>query len=126
MAEKHILCISGGKDSMATTILALEHGEPIDMAVYCEVMFDQNISGEVPEHREFVYEKMIPFLEGNGVPVHVVRGERTYLDGFHRVIERSKKATTEKGGAFLLVGCAMLIGIVKQVRCISFSKRMAC
>lgn len=104
MAEKHILCISGGKDSMATAILALEHGEPIDMAVYCEVMFDQNISGEVPEHREFVYEKMIPFLEGNGVPVHVVRGERTYLDGFHRVIERSKKGNNGKGWGFPLGG----------------------
>lgn len=44
MAEKHILCISGGKDSMATGILALEHGEPLDMAVYCEVMFDKEIS----------------------------------------------------------------------------------
>lgn len=91
MAEKHILCISGGKDSMATAILALEHGEPLDMAVYCEVMFDKNTSGEVPEHRDFVYEKMIPFLEGNGVPVHVVRGERTYLDCFHKKIEKSKK-----------------------------------
>ena len=74
MAKKHILCISGGKDSMATAILALEHGEPLDMAVWCEVMFDQNISGEVPEHHDFVYEKMIPYLEGSGVPVSVVRG----------------------------------------------------
>lgn len=90
MAEKHILCISGGKDSMATAILALEHGEPLDMAVYCEVMFDKETSGEVPEHREFIYNRMIPLLEGNGVPVYVVRGEKTYLDLFYHVIKQSK------------------------------------
>ena len=52
---------------MATAILALEHGEPLDMAVYCEVMFDKETSGEVPEHREFIYDRMIPWLEGNGI-----------------------------------------------------------
>ncbi len=51
MEQKHILCISGGKDSMATAILALEHGEPLDMAAYCEVMFDKETSGEVPGGR---------------------------------------------------------------------------
>lgn len=73
-AEKRILCISGGKDSMATAILAIENGEPIDLAVYCEVMFDKDISGEVPEHKNFVYGKMLPYLESNGIPVSVVRG----------------------------------------------------
>ncbi len=90
MHKKHILCISGGKDSVATAILALEYGEPLDMAVYCEVMFDKDISGEVPEHRDFVYQRMIPWLENNGVPVEVVRGGRTYLDCFHRKIGKSK------------------------------------
>lgn len=94
--EKHILCISGGKDSIATAILALEHGEPLDLAVYCEVMFDENISGEVPEHRDFVYNKMIPWLEGNSVPVAVVHGKKNYLDIFFRVIHRSK--TAERNG----------------------------
>lgn len=96
MAEKrmakHILSISGGKDSMATAILALEHGEPLDLAVYCEVMFDAEISGEVPEHRDFVYNTMIPWLEGNGVPVAVVRGKKTYIDIFYTVVFRSKVA----------------------------------
>ncbi len=97
MDEKHILCISGGKDSMAMAILALEHGEPLDMAVYCEVMFDKDISGEVPEHRDFVYNRMIPFLERNGVPVEVVRGERTYLDCFYHRIEKPIKNMQYKG-----------------------------
>lgn len=44
---------SFGKDSIATIITAIERGEPLDEAVYCEVMFDDEISGEVPEHRRF-------------------------------------------------------------------------
>ena len=83
---------------MATAILAIENGEPLDMAVYCEVMFDKDISGEVPEHRDFVYNRMIPYLEGNGVTVYVVRGERTYLDCFYKKIQKSKDY--EKNGKF--------------------------
>ena len=38
----HIASCSFGKDSLATILLALEHGEPLDEAVYCEVMFDKS------------------------------------------------------------------------------------
>ena len=98
MAKKHILCISGGKDSMATAILALEHGEPLDMAVWCEVMFDENISGEVPEHRDFMYNKVIPWMEDKGVPVSVVRGVKSYYDCFFQKIQKSKDS--EKNGKY--------------------------
>ena len=63
MTEKHIASVSFGKDSLATILLAKEYGEPLDEAVYCEVMFDKDISGEVPEHRDFIYETAIPKLE---------------------------------------------------------------
>ena len=98
MDKKHILCISGGKDSTATAILALEKGEPIDLAVWCEVMFDKNISGEVPEHRDFMYHTIIPWLEDNGIKVSVIRGGYSYLDCFFHVIKRSKNP--EKNGKF--------------------------
>jgi len=42
-------------DSTAAAILAIEKGEPISALVYCKIMFDKNISAEVPEHREFIY-----------------------------------------------------------------------
>ena len=49
---KYIASCSFGKDSLATIILAKEHGEPLDEIVYVEVMFDREISGEQPEHRD--------------------------------------------------------------------------
>lgn len=60
---KYIASLSFGKDSLAAILLAKEHGEPLDEAVYCEVMFDNGISGEVPEHRDFIYNTAIPALE---------------------------------------------------------------
>lgn len=47
---KHILTCSFGKDSIATALLALQHGEPLDELVYSEVMFSDTVSGELPEH----------------------------------------------------------------------------
>lgn len=82
---------SFGKDSLATILLAMEHGEPLDEAVYCEVMFDEGISGEVPEHRDFIYERAIPALERMGVRVRVLRAEQTYVGLFTGRITRGPK-----------------------------------
>ena len=76
---RYIASCSFGKDSLGTILLAQKYGEPLDEAVYCEVMFDQNISGEVPEHRDFIYTRGIPALERMGIKVTVLCGERTYL-----------------------------------------------
>ena len=59
----HIASCSFGKDSLATILLALKHGEPLDEAVYCEVMFDKRTSGEVPEHRALIYESAMRRVE---------------------------------------------------------------
>jgi 3'-phosphoadenosine 5'-phosphosulfate sulfotransferase (PAPS reductase)/FAD synthetase len=96
-AMKHIASCSFGKDSLATILLALEHGEPLDEAVYCEVMFDKRTSGEVPEHRTFIYETALPRLEQLGVPVRVLRSDKTYLDLFAGAITRGPKKGLRRG-----------------------------
>ena len=88
---KYIASCSFGKDSLATILLALQHGEPLDEAVYCEVMFDERISGEVPEHRDFIYNTAIPALERAGVKVTVLRAERTYVSIFTGRVTRGPK-----------------------------------
>ena len=55
---KYIASCSGGKDSVATLLLAAQHNEPLDEAVFSEVMFDKDTSGEVPEHRGFAWAGM--------------------------------------------------------------------
>jgi len=44
---KRVAYCSFGADSTANVLLGMEHGEPPDEIVYCEVMFDKNISGEI-------------------------------------------------------------------------------
>lgn len=86
----HIASCSFGKDSMATIILALEKSELLDGVLYCEVMFTKEISGEIPEHRDFIYNTAIPWIEKQGVPVHVVKTEYTFLDCFFHKLTRSR------------------------------------
>ena len=60
---KYVASCSGGKDSVATLLLAAQHKEPLDEAVFSEVMFDQDTSFEVPELRDFCYVRLKPFCE---------------------------------------------------------------
>jgi 3'-phosphoadenosine 5'-phosphosulfate sulfotransferase (PAPS reductase)/FAD synthetase len=86
--KMHIASCSFGKDSIATILIALEHNEPLDRAVFSEVMFDhsRNISGEIPEHIEWVYSTAIPRLEEMGIKVDVVKAEKDYLHFFTNAV----------------------------------------
>lgn len=81
---------SGGKDSTATIILAHEKGEPLDMIIMAEVMFDTDISGEHPEHMEFVH-RCKEIFENWGYPIEILHSDKTYLDCFHHTVKKSKK-----------------------------------
>lgn len=89
---RYIASCSFGKDSLATILLALEHGEPLDEVVYCEVMFNADTSAEIPEHRDFIYERGIPFLEDNGIKVTALHSHVTFMDSFYRVIQSGDNA----------------------------------
>ena len=84
----HIASCSFGKDSIATLLLALEHNEPLDRVVFAEVMFDheRGISGEIPEHIEWIYSTAIPKLEAMGVKVDVVKGKKDYVSFFANAV----------------------------------------
>ena len=94
---KYIASCSFGKDSIATILLAREHDEPLDEIVYCEVMFDENISGELPEHRDFIYNVAIPKFEEWGYKVTVLRSNKTYIDCFMHIIKKAKKNKNHEG-----------------------------
>lgn len=86
--KMHIASCSFGKDSIASILLALENNEPLDRVVFSEVMFDhsRNISGEIPEHIEWVYSTAIPRLEEMGCKVDVVKAEKDYLHFFTNAV----------------------------------------
>lgn len=80
----YIASCSFGKDSIATILLALENNEPLDRVVFAEVMFDheKGISGEIPEHIQWVYDIAIPKLKSMGVKVDVVKDKQDYKSFF--------------------------------------------
>lgn len=95
--KKYIASCSGGKDSIATILLALEHNEPLDEVVWVEVMFNKELSGEVPEHREFIYSKLKPFCEENGIRFTILHAAKTYDDVFHHLFTRGKNVGQKHG-----------------------------
>lgn len=90
--KMHIASCSFGKDSIATILLALENNEPLDRVVFAEVMFDheRGISGEVPEHIEWIYSTAIPKLAEMGVKVDVVRAKKDYVFLCRQVLKSGK------------------------------------
>ena len=99
--KKFIASCSGGKDSVATLIVAAENNEPLDEVVYSEVMFDRNVSGEVPEHRDFIYDVLEPFCERKlGVPFTILHSKKTYEDVFHHIMVRGSHRGMLRGFAW--------------------------
>lgn len=87
----YIASCSFGKDSIATILTALEHQEPLDEVIFCEVMFDEVTSGESPEHIDFIYNVAIPKLYELGVPkITIVRAKKNYLIYFFDTIKKGK------------------------------------
>ena len=98
---RHIASCSGGKDSVATILLAAQNNEPLDEIVFAEVMFDPNTTGEVPEHRDFIYDKLKPFCEKElGVKFTILHGGKTYDDIVHHIIVRGPHQGAKRGFAW--------------------------
>ena len=110
---KHVAMCSFGKDSVATVLLALEHGEPLDEAVFVEVMFDhsRNISGEMPEHIDWIRSTAMPRFESMGVKTRILRSDRDYMYFFQHTISRGNRAGKISG--FPIAGKCVINGKCK-------------
>lgn len=94
----YVASCSGGKDSVATILLAAQNNEPLDEIVFSEVMFDKETSGEVPEHQDFIYNRLKPYCENElGVKFTILRGKKTYDDIFHHIILRGPHEGEKRG-----------------------------
>lgn len=110
----YICSCSGGKDSVATIILAHEKGYPLDEIVFSEVMFDRNTSGELPEHIDFINNKLKPQCEKWGYKFTIVHSEKTYMDYFNHIVTKSKyKDRNGKASGFPMSGRCVINGKCK-------------
>ena len=75
---KYVASCSGGKDSVATLLLAAQHNEPLDEAVFSEVMFDKDTSGEGPGHRDFISDRAKALCEKElGIKFTLLQADKT-------------------------------------------------
>ena len=110
---KYIASCSGGKDSIATIILAHEHKEPLDLIIFSEVMFDENISGELPEHIDFINNKAFPVFNEWGYETKILRAKLTYMDIFNRYPSRGKRKGLGMKTGFPMAGKCQINRSVK-------------
>ena len=94
-------CWSGGKDSTASIILDRENGLPPSTILCTEVMFDKKrqISGELPEHIDFIKNKAKPLFESWGYKVEILHSKKDYLDLFYHVVKKS--SVEERKGKYV-------------------------
>lgn len=103
--EKYIASCSFGKDSIAAITCRIEHGEPVDEAVYCRIMFDDEISAELPEHEDWIHNKAIPLLKSRyGVATTIVQSDNTYCKQFYTRYVKSKVRNGQYYGFPILIG----------------------
>ena len=110
---KYIASWSGGKDSTASIILAHEHNEPLDLIIFSEVMFDKNISGELPEHIDFIKNKAFPIFNEWGYETKILRAKLTYMDIFNRYPTRGKRKGLGMKTGFPMAGRGQINRSVK-------------
>lgn len=93
---KEIYCWSGGKDSTASIILSHIQDTTPGTIIFSEVMFDKDISGELPEQIDFIKTKAIPKFKSWGFEVEILHSKETYIDLFYKV-NQGKKHPSRKG-----------------------------
>lgn len=106
---EYIASFSGGKDSTASIILAHENNEPLDLIIFCEVMFDEDTSGELPEHIDFIKNQAFPLFHSWGYKTQIIHGPTNYMEIFNHRIERTKKEERKgmKAGFPMSMRCAL-------------------
>lgn len=97
----NIFSLSFGKDSMATLLLAIEQGIPIDHVMYCDIRFSDEISGEHPIMAEWIPEAEHILKNKFGITVEHAFSI-SYFEQFFRVKHRGGLAGQIYGFPFTL------------------------
>lgn len=111
---KYVASYSGGKDSTATIILAHENDEPLDEIVFSEVMYSKTMSGELPEHIDFIKNVAFPLFNSWGYATTILHSAATFTSVFNHVITHPRKNQDAVGK---IVGFPMAGGCIIQSSC---------
>jgi 3'-phosphoadenosine 5'-phosphosulfate sulfotransferase (PAPS reductase)/FAD synthetase len=86
---KYIASLSFGKDSLAMLIKIKELGLPLDEVIYCDIRFDENLSGEMPLMAEFIPKAEKILKDKFNIEVKHLKGV-TFKEQFYKIKKRGK------------------------------------
>ena len=88
---KYVASCSFGKDSLAMIIKIKELGMPLDEVIYCDIRFDDDISGETPEMANFIPKAEKILKEKFGIEVKHLTYKRTFKEQFYTIKQRGNR-----------------------------------
>ena len=98
----NIFNLSFGKDSMATLILAAEQGIPIDHVMYCEIKFNDEISGEHPLMAEWIPTAEKRLKELFGITVDHAYSGVSFEEQFYKVKQKGNRVGDRYGFPYVI------------------------
>lgn len=97
----NVFNLSFGKDSMATLLLAIEQGIPIDRVMYCEIKFNDEISGEHPLMAEWIPTTEKRLKELFGITVDHAYSGVSFEEQFYKVKQKGNHVGDINGFPFV-------------------------
>lgn len=99
---KYIASCSFGKDSLAMIIKIKELGLPLDEVIYCDIRYDNDISGEMPLMAEFIPKAEKILKEQYNIEVKHLTYKRTFKEQFYTVKKRGKHKGDNYGFPYVI------------------------
>ena len=99
---KYIASISFGKDSLAMLIKIKELNLPLDEVIYCDIRFDDNISGETPKMAEFIPKAEKILKDKFDITVHHLTYKRTFKEQFYTIKQRGNRIGDNYGFPYVI------------------------
>ena len=99
---KYIASCSFGKDSLAMIIKIKELGLPLDEVIYCDIRFDNDISGETPAMVEFIPKAEKILKDKFNITVKHLTYKRTFKEQFYTKKQKGKAVGNIYGFPFTI------------------------
>ena len=115
----NVFNLSFRKDSMATLILAAEQGIPIDRVMYCEIKFNDEISGEHPLMAEWIPTAEKRLKELFGITVDHAYSGVSFEEQFYKVKQKGNRVGDRYGFPFVVgawCNSSLKLGAISKYR----------
>lgn len=98
----NVFDLSFGKDSMATLLLAIVQGIPIDRVMYCDIRFSPEMSAEHPIMAEWIPKAEERLKELFGITVDHAYSGVSFVEQFYRVKQKGNHIGDKYGFPFVV------------------------